>query len=83
MAHRFFTLWDRMVESGIRDVMEQRSVSAYKSIRSKFIERHMATTNDEPTVESIGSELILLLLIMGIGYSLGVAMFVLECLLFN
>lgn len=81
MSQRFFTLWDRLVESGISVQIEQRSIVTYKMIRESWLRSELLSRSLDLTelqMEIDGSQIMLMVFLIGFGYSLAGIVFVFE-----
>lgn len=80
MQYRLVAVWDQLVASGIDNYIKQQNLAFYKTIRSDWLYRmHLQTNTDELiNYEGYNTTVILLLVVLGIGYSMAILAFGIE-----
>lgn len=80
MQTRVLALWTRLIESGINEHVQRQTADLYKAARSEWFRRQpeieRPPTDEDAT--SGWSDVMLLVLVLGIGHSAAAVVFLME-----
>lgn len=83
MQHRVTTLWSRLVESGINQLVQRQTADLYKAARSEWFRRMQLTRDGAGEDDGGRSAMWLFAVVLGIGHSAAVVAFLAELVWFR